>query len=112
MLEYLFWESKIVQNKWFEFFLKKISNVAQKYVIKHGLHQNIYINNFLLSTNLYPEFTQEHINDIKNFLIQKYPHYAIIFRSINTQNSNLLSCFSNWTRIVSRQVFISTQNES
>ena len=98
MLEYLFWESKMVQNRCAEFLLKKISSFSQKYVIKNKLYENIYINNFLLSTNLYPDFSQKHIDEIKNFLIEKYPDHALIFRSINTQNEKLLCKLSKFRK--------------
>lgn len=112
MLEYLFWESKMVKNTFAQFILKKISIFSQNYVIKNKLYENIYINNFLLSTNLYPDFSQKHIDEIKDFLIEKYPHHALIFRSINTQNEKLFSYFCNWKHIASRQVFISTQEDA
>ena len=102
----------MVQNIFAEFLLKKISSFSQKYVIKNKLYENIYINNFLLSTNLYPDFSQKHIDEIKDFLIEKYPDHALIFRSINTQNDTLLWYFTDWKHIASRQVFISTQDDT
>jgi len=51
----------------------------------------IYVNNWLLSTNLYPNLTDAELKEIRDLLIDKYPDHAIGFRSINEVDS--LHCF-------------------
>jgi hypothetical protein len=49
------------------------------------------VNNWLLSTNLYPEFDATKIPQITQLLVNRYPTHAIAFRSLNeVTNDNLL----------------------
>jgi hypothetical protein len=47
------------------------------------INQVVMVNNWLYSTNLYPKLSTKQIQQIKDFLIQKYPSHTLIFRSIN-----------------------------
>jgi len=107
--------------------LKKIDN----FLVRMGLLTVIFIsdfwlkfikidqvvscNNFLLSTNLYPNFhwKDDHLkSELKEFhesVKQKYPSHAIIFRSLNEySNSKLISVFESmgFKKVPSRQVYI------
>jgi hypothetical protein len=78
--------------------------------LKYGqINKNIHVNNFLLSTNPYPEWHGKEIAEITGFLKTEFPDHAIIFRSLNRyQHQNLLNIFENkkYKLIGSRQVYI------
>ncbi len=53
--------------------------------------QVVYVNNWLLSTNLYPPLDPAMIGSIRDALIRRFPGYVIIFRSVNERlNAPLL----------------------
>lgn len=83
--------------------------------LKHGmLNKNVHVNNFLLSTNPFPEWNGKEIPEITTFLKSEYPDHAIIFRSLNEyQHSNLLDLFNTnqYDTIGSRQVYIFDLNK-
>jgi len=73
------------------------------------INNAVYVNNWFLSTNLYPELTQNDINHITRFLKNKFPDKVILFRSINKKTTGKI--YTNLTKsdykmIVSRQVYI------
>ncbi len=47
------------------------------------MNQVVCVNNWLLSTNLYPSLSTQQLKDILDFLKQRFPHHAIVFRSLN-----------------------------
>lgn len=79
------------------------------------LDKVVYINNWLVSTNLYPsEFTPHSIETLIQFLTQKFNQHAIVFRSLNNQNNaSLIKCVSahRFSLIGSRQVYLFNAQE-
>lgn len=43
----------------------------------------LFVNNWLVPTNLYPFLSEKQVADITKFLLERYPDYTIAFRSIN-----------------------------
>lgn len=43
----------------------------------------VYVNNWMLSTNLYPELPLDGLHDLHEALCDRYPQRAIVFRSLN-----------------------------
>jgi hypothetical protein len=78
--------------------------------LKRGqLNKNVHVNNFLLSTNPFPEWNGKEIPEITAFLKSEYPNHAIVFRSLNEyQHGDLLKIFetNRFDTIGSRQVYI------
>ena len=77
-----------------------------------NIDRNIHVNNFLLSTNPYPDWNGEGIKELIDFLTKNFPKHAIIFRSLNEyQHTNLLDKLENadFQKIGSRQVYIYDQ---
>lgn len=73
------------------------------------INRAVHVNNWLLSTNLYPALTAEHIEAIVEFLKIRFPHHTIIFRSLNGySNGSLIDMFKKLgSKLVpSRQVYI------
>lgn len=73
------------------------------------INQVVIVNNWLLSTNLYPDLSRNQIASITSCLKEKFPHHTIIFRSINTYiNDDLFNAFAHtgYQMIGSRQVYL------
>ncbi|HEX7736699.1 MAG TPA: hypothetical protein VF458_17765 [Ktedonobacteraceae bacterium] len=72
------------------------------------INQVIHVNNWLLSTNLYPELTAEQMEAVLTFLRARFPRHAILFRSLNRySNSPLTDALraAGCTLVPSRQVY-------
>ena len=98
-----------ISNKLIQFPLLLVIKLLGKWLKWGQLNKNIHVNNFLLSTNPYPTWHGEEIELITEFIKQKYPNHAIIFRSLNTtQHTQLLSIFEqkNYQLIASRQLYM------
>ena len=54
------------------------------------INRVVCVNNWLLSTNLYPEWGGEGIQELTTALISRYPQHAIIFRSLNHATNEAL----------------------
>ncbi|MEL6256104.1 MAG: hypothetical protein AAFR87_29130 [Bacteroidota bacterium] len=72
----------------------------------------VFVNNWLLSTNLYPrEIPYSHLEILQAFLRQKFPHKAICFRSLNPfLNKSLIGNLEvlGFEKVFSRKVFIAS----
>lgn len=71
--------------------------LAQPFVTLLGLllkwvkiNKVVIINNWLLSTNPYPELTKLQLSSITSFLKEHFPKHYFMFRSINTYKSSTL----------------------
>ncbi|KTC88560.1 hypothetical protein [Legionella cincinnatiensis] len=73
------------------------------------INQNVCINNFYLSTNPYPDWKGEGAEDALKSLSVRYPHHAIMYRSLNEHtNKELIEHLRqlNFFFVASRQVYI------
>lgn len=98
-----------VNHKIVQFLLFNLLNLIAKWLKKGQLNKNVHVNNFLLTTNPYPEWNGKEIEEITAFLTKEYPDHAIIFRSLNEhQHQQLLNQFEakDYELIGSRQVYI------
>lgn len=98
-----------INNKWIQLPLLFIIKLIGKWLKWGQINKNIHVNNFLLSTNPYPEWQGEQIEEITEFIKKEYPDHSIIFRSLNTwQHQPLLDKFTQnkYDLIGSRQVYI------
>lgn len=90
-------------------FFKSLLEIAGRILKKVEVNKVIYVNHWLLSTNLYPKLTKEQVRLITDYLKKEYPEHAIVFKNIAP---NLLPELSDnleaqsYKMIVSRQVFI------
>ncbi|WP_161627781.1 GNAT family N-acetyltransferase [Eisenibacter elegans] len=75
----------------------------------------LFVNNWLVSTNLYPAISEAQLQAMIPWLFQHFPQHAIVFRSVNEcDNVQLLAelCALKGTPIISRQVYmLFTQEE-
>lgn len=73
------------------------------------INRNVHVNNFLLSTNPYPDWPGTQIRDLTAFLTGQYPSHALVFRSLNVrQHGHLLQKFrqNGYLLLGSRQVYL------
>jgi hypothetical protein len=73
------------------------------------INRVVCVNNWLLSTNLYPQLTAEQIQTIITFLKKRFPRHAIIFRSLNMRcyGTILKTCQQEKCKLIpSRQVYL------
>lgn len=76
---------------------------------RSSINKVVIVNNWLLSTNLYPKIDPAEIKSITEYLISKFPDHTIMFRSLqNKQHSDLIRAFTdnNYLSIPSRQVYL------
>ncbi len=77
--------------------------------LKIGKINNVVIvNNWLLSTNLYPNLSKEQIAQITLFIKNRFKNHAILFRSVNNYTYPKLYRFlkeSSYSNIPSRQIY-------
>jgi len=70
----------------------------------------VFINNWILSTNLYPKINLDFLNkELTDFLAKQFPKHTLIFRSINqiTDKEIYQKLKSlNFSDVLSRQVFL------
>ena len=67
------------------------------------------VNNWLLSTNLYPPLTNETLRAINAFLVERFPDHAIVYRSVNpVLNGSVLESLEQvgFKKVISRQVYL------
>ena len=96
---------KLILNK----FCKAILWGFKTAFIRPSFDKVVMVNNWLLSTNLYPNLSTSSIEVINKFLIERFPEHAIVYRSVNPMlNGELLEALSTsgFKKILSRQVYI------
>lgn len=69
----------------------------------------VYVNNWLLSTNLYPALQASHVRDLRDALVRRFPDHLLVFRSVNDSlnadlGHDLLGL--GFRPIFSRQVYV------
>jgi hypothetical protein len=102
-------ELALIQQRWLRLTLGKLIKSFGIFCKLSQMNRVVCVNNWLLSTNLYPDLSPEHIAAIINFLQQRFPQHAIIFRSLNTVSNNILlnACKRYHCQLIpSRQVYI------
>ena len=73
------------------------------------MNRVVHINNWLFSTNLYPNLTPEQLIAVVAFVQEKFPRHALIFRSLNVlMHSTFIAALREIgsTLIASRQIYV------
>ena len=84
-------------------------NLLKKPMRKLGINKVIYVNNWLLSTNLYPKVSHANVRSLTSQYISKYKNHFLGWRSLNEHsNHNLIETLREYgyDLIPSRQVYI------
>lgn len=98
---------------------KKLASLGLKTlgkILKAGeVNKIIYVNHWLLSTDLYPKnISYSDISAITRFLKTQFPSYAIAFRSINEGTAKELKkhlSHANYKFIAMRQIFLTNTSD-
>lgn len=84
--------------------------------LKYGdINKVVIVNNWMLSTNLYPELSEEDISVITTHLKKIFPAHAILWRSVQTyRQKDLRSIFqaAGYKEVASRQVYLWDETHS
>jgi len=73
-----------------------------------GIDQNVHVNNWLLSTNLYEPIEGEVLRELTRRLTEEFPGHALIFRSLNrVTNADMMEKLRRlgYILVPSRQVY-------
>ncbi|MBQ4077858.1 hypothetical protein IJD15_01585 [bacterium] len=84
-------------------------SLLEKYLISNDINKVVYVNNWYISTNLYPNLTPEQVKKITDFIKKEYPDYLVALRSINKYYDEALYNNlkeNNYKFIINRQTFI------
>ena len=68
-----------INNTALRFFLLLLIKGISAWLKRGELNKNVHVNNFLLSTNPFPEWDGKEIAEITTFLKSEYPDHAIVF---------------------------------
>ncbi|MBF0267833.1 MAG: GNAT family N-acetyltransferase [Alphaproteobacteria bacterium] len=91
--------------------LKAMVRWLDEWLVAAQLDKLVCINNWLLSTNLYPAWNGEGLGALLGQLTQDYPDHFIAFRSLNYRHhAALLRSFkqAGWHLLPSRQVWLAS----
>ncbi|MBO0469430.1 hypothetical protein JZO66_02640 [Enterococcus sp. DIV0242_7C1] len=94
--------------------LTKVFQIIKIFVPK-TIDEAVYVGNYLLSTNLFQEFSLEELQEIETLLKQRFPTKTIVYRSQNQLlNQQLMTHLAtlNYQPFISRQVFIAHQAQT
>lgn len=106
-------ELTTLKNPILELILKAVLNLLGVILRCCRINQVVQVNNWLLSTNLYSEITQEQIERISSFLIHRFPRHTIVFRSINTISTDKIQAAlvkNGYRMVTGRQIYIFPKN--
>ncbi len=100
----------LIGNRFLELCANSFLTILGIFLRWGSFNSVVYVNNWLSSTDLYPkEISSTQITAIQKFLIQKFPRYAIVFRSLNTlTNAPLIEKLKKekFQLLSSRQIFV------
>ncbi len=101
--------------------LHKLPNAAARFalgrvidclgmVLRAGqINRNVHVNNWLLSTNLYPDLESDFVGAVLPFLLAEFPNHALVLRSLNRRyNRQLLDQLeaAGFALVPTRQVYV------
>lgn len=97
-----------VDNRLVRFGLRRLVYLVEPWLRFGGINRAVSVNNWMLSTNLYPKWDGREICEITEMLVGEFPRHAIMFRSLNyATNAELCQRFeeAGYRLAPSRQVY-------
>lgn len=88
--------------------LRRLLQPIAGWFLRHGFDEAVLVNNWLLSTNLYPALTAAQAQAATRFLAEQFPERPIVWRSVDGQgNPALLHALADagCELVFSRQVY-------
>ncbi|WP_409343537.1 GNAT family N-acetyltransferase [Paenibacillus sp. MBLB4367] len=89
--------------------LKPVIAAAGLFLKACRINRVVHVNNWLLSTNLYPALSDKQLAAATHYLTSAFPGHAIVFRSVNGCTDKALPAIFrrlNYTPVASRQVYM------
>ncbi len=102
-------ELKLIHSPGQRRLFKLAIRIADRLLRVAKINQTLSINNWLVSTNLPPNWAADTIPGLTDGLIQRYPHYSFSIRSLNERNNpELINALkqAGWHLIPARQVYL------
>ncbi|MDN3504632.1 MAG: GNAT family N-acetyltransferase [Rhabdochlamydiaceae bacterium] len=88
-LSYAKEEMKRNSNRAINLFMTPIINGVSFWFKRSSINKIVSVNNYLLSTNIYCSLSQQDIEQIHFFLLKRFPHHSILFRSLNKKTEGM-----------------------
>jgi hypothetical protein len=110
-----FEEVKHLNNPPLQAVIKLVMHPAASFFRSTELDKVVYVNNYLLSTNLYPSITATRIKALCEALPKWFPDRVIVFRSVDERkNPHLAQALreSGYDMVLSRQVWYMDPSEA
>ena len=110
-----FEEVKHLNNPSVEALIKLVMNPVAWYFRRAELDKVVYVNNYLLSTNLYPSVNSEQLSAVGEALIGWFPDRVIVFRSVDQRkNPHVYQALeaNGYEMVLSRQVWYMEPGEA
>lgn len=107
-------ELELIRSQSQREFFKAILWLADHYLRGAKINQTVSVNNWLVSTNLPPNWNQSNVTELTGKLLQRYPNHSFHIRSLNTKShSELMQSLqeSGWQLIPARQVYLFDNQE-
>lgn len=101
-------EVKHLENPLAEFLVKLVMYPVAWFFRSTELDKVVFVNNYLLSTNLYPSVNSEQLSALSEALIERFPDRAIVFRSVDQKkNPHIFDALKGlgYDLVISRQVW-------
>jgi hypothetical protein len=101
-------EAQRIQNPPLEALIKLALHPLAWFFRQTDFDRVVYVNNWLLSTNLYPALTMEQIQALTEALPRWFPNRAIVFRSVDSFRNPFLAgqlLENHYDMVLSRQVW-------
>lgn len=108
-------EVKELGNPAAEWLIRAALHPVAWYFRRAGLDRVVYVNNWLLSTNLYPGLDEATIRALAQALPARFPDRTVIFRSVDERaNPRLLQTLAgeDYRMVLSRQVWYMQPEEA
>jgi hypothetical protein len=105
-------ELYLVPNKALRTLLSAIIKLIKAAFLAAKTDQTVFVNNWLFSTNLYPNLNGEQIEQITEFLKRQFPDHYIVFRSVHDAHYKNIgeACIQQgYSSVPSRQIYIFKQ---
>ena len=108
-------EVKHLNNPPAEALIKLLMGPVAWYFRKAELDKVVYVNNYLLSTNLYPSVNSDQLSELCEALPKWFPDRVIVFRSVDTRKNPQVAGFlktKEYEMVLSRQVWYMDAEEA
>lgn len=104
-------ELRLLPQPWMQKTLRVLLNAMGVWLGALGIERSVYINNWLLSTNLYPTLSPQQVAGATHTLLRAFPQRPLVFRSVEayTQGPLMRTLLElGYRPIFSRQIYIQT----